>query len=199
MSPQACDYRQVGNGNSSGGAFHEAAIGLGSNLGQSCAILQAAWQDFQAHPDIFPQALSSPYRSQPIDMESANWFVNAAALIRTRLTPYSLLHLLQAIEARYGRLRNPQVHGYQDRTLDLDLLLYDELVLHDDHLIIPHPRMERRLFVLAPLAEIAGARSHPLSRKTMSALCADLKKNVGNQIVEKLSWDKCLPGASPKK
>lgn len=199
MSPQAGDTVQVGNGYFSEGDFHVAAIGLGSNLGQSCAILQAAWQDLQAHPDIFPQALSSPYRSQPIDMESAHWFVNAAALIRTRLTPYSLLHLLQAIEARYGRTRKPQVHGCQDRTLDLDLLLYDELVLHDHHLIIPHPRMEQRLFVLAPLTEIAGDRNHPLSRKTMSALCADLKKNVGNQIVEKLSWDKCLPGASPKK
>jgi 2-amino-4-hydroxy-6-hydroxymethyldihydropteridine diphosphokinase len=199
MSLQADDYGQEGNGNSFGGEFHEAAIGLGSNLGQSCAILQAAWQDLQAHPDIFPRAFSSPYRSQPVEMDSANWFTNAVALFGTRLTPHSLLHLLQAIEARYGRLRNPQVHGFQDRTLDLDLLLYDELVLHDDHLIIPHPRMERRLFVLAPLAEIAGARSHPLSRKMMSALCADLKKNVGNQIVEKLSWDKCLPGDSPKK
>ena len=199
MSSQAGDTGQVGNGNSSGGDFHEAAIGLGSNLGQSCAILQAAWQDLRAHPDIFPQALSSPYRSHPVDMNSAHWFVNAAALIRTRLTPHSLLHLLQAIEARHGRLRNPQVHGCQDRTLDLDLLLYDELVLYDDYVIIPHPRMEQRLFVLEPLAEIAGNRSHPLSRKTMRALCADLKKNVGNQIVEKLPWDMCIPGAPPKK
>jgi 2-amino-4-hydroxy-6-hydroxymethyldihydropteridine diphosphokinase len=198
MSPQAGDSGQVGNGNSSGGEFHEAAIGFGSNLGQSCAILQAAWQALQAHPDIFSRALSSPYRSQPVDMESAHWFVNAVALIRTRLTPHSLLHLLHAIEARYGRLRNPQAHGCQDRTLDLDLLFYDELVLHDDQVIIPHPRMEQRLFVLEPLAEIAGNRNHPLSRKTMSALCADLKKNVGNQIVEKLSWDKCIPDVSPK-
>jgi len=199
MSPQAGDSGQVGNGNSSEDEFHEAAIGLGSNLGQSCAILQAAWQNLRDHPDILPQVLSSPYRSHPVDMDSANWFVNAAALIRTRLTPHSLLHLLQTIEVRYGRLRNPQVHGCQDRTLDLDLLLYDELVLYDDYLIIPHPRMEQRLFVLEPLAEIAGNRSHPLSRKTMSALCADLKKNVGNQIVEKLSWDMCIPGAPPKK
>jgi 2-amino-4-hydroxy-6-hydroxymethyldihydropteridine diphosphokinase len=115
------------------------------------------------------------------------------------LTPYYLLHLLQAIEARYGRTRKPQVHSCQDRTLDLDLLLYDELILQDDQVIIPHPRMEQRLFVLEPLAEIAGARNHPLSRKTMNALCADLKKNVGNQIVEKLSWDRCIPGAPPKK
>jgi 2-amino-4-hydroxy-6-hydroxymethyldihydropteridine diphosphokinase len=199
MSPQAGNSGQVGNGSAFGGEFHEAAIGFGSNLGQSCAIMQAAWQDLQAHPDIFPWALSSPYRSHPIDMDSANWFVNAVALIRTRLTPHSLLHLLQTIEARYGRLRNPQVQGYQDRTLDLDLLLYDELILQDDQVIIPHPRMEQRLFVLEPLAEIAGARNHPLSRKTMNALCADLKKNVGNQIVEKLSWDKRIPGAPPKK
>jgi 2-amino-4-hydroxy-6-hydroxymethyldihydropteridine diphosphokinase len=198
MSSQAGDFGKIGNSNSSGGEIHEAAIGLGSNLGQSCVILQAAWQNLQAHPDIFPRAFSSLYRSQPVDMDSTNWFTNAAALFGTRLEPHSLLSLLQTIEARYGRIRNPQIHGCRDRTLDLDLLLYDDLVLHDDHVIIPHPRMEQRLFVLAPLAEIAGGHSHPLSRKTMSALCAELKKNVGNQFVEKLSWDQCISGASPK-
>jgi 2-amino-4-hydroxy-6-hydroxymethyldihydropteridine diphosphokinase len=198
MSPHAGDSGLVGNGNSSGVEFHEAAIGLGSNLGQSCVILQMAWQELQDHPGIFPLALSSPYRSQPVNMDSANWFVNAVALVRTRLTPHSLLQQLQTIEARYGRIRNPQVHGCQDRTLDLDLLLYDNLVLHTDHVIIPHPRMEQRLFVLAPLAEIAGDRSHPLSRKTMRTLCADLKKNTGNQFIEKLFWDQCVPVTPPK-
>jgi 2-amino-4-hydroxy-6-hydroxymethyldihydropteridine diphosphokinase len=189
--PLASDAGQAGE--LCAAEVHEAAIGLGSNQGQSCTILQAAWQDLQEHPDISPLAFSSPYRSQPFGLDSANWFVNAAALVRTRLRPHSLLHLLQSIEKRYGRVRNYNVHGYQDRTLDLDLLLYDDLILHADHLVIPHPRMEHRLFVLAPLAEIAGDRCHPLSQKKISLLFAGLERNAEHQIVEKCCWAPSLP------
>jgi len=180
------------------GADFEVAIGLGSNLGSPLAILRAAWLDLQGHPAIVPLALSSPYRSRPVDMESANWFVNAAALVRTRLTPHVLLHLLHTIEARHGRVRNPDAHGYQDRTLDLDLLFYGDLVLHADHLIIPHPRVEQRLFVLAPLVEIAGGRTHPLVGKTIGTLLADLKKDFANQMVERISWEGGLSSFAPE-
>jgi 2-amino-4-hydroxy-6-hydroxymethyldihydropteridine diphosphokinase len=196
MTQQAGSVRQ--DGNSSGVGFRVAAIGLGGNVGQSCLILQNAWRDLQDHPDIFPVALSSPYRSQPVDMDSSSLFVNAAALIRTRLTPHSLLHLLHSIEARYGRIRSQQIHGYRDRTLDLDLLLYDDLILHTDDLVIPHPRMEQRLFVLAPLAEIAGDRTHPIKKKMMRALWGDHENNLGDQYVEKFCWDQCGPMVLPK-
>jgi 2-amino-4-hydroxy-6-hydroxymethyldihydropteridine diphosphokinase len=184
---QADDYKPEGDVPDT--PFHVAALGLGSNLGQSLAVLQAAWRDVQDHPGIFPLALSSPYRSQPVDMVSANWFINAAALIRTRLTPHALLFVLQSIEAQYGRVRISSDHGYQDRILDLDILLYDEQVVHTDQVIIPHPRMEHRLFVLAPLAEIAGDRIHPLRRKTIRSLWLDVKKNMKNQSVEICCWD----------
>ena len=168
--------------------FHEAGIGLGSNQGDSIEILQTAWQRLQSHPSIYPVALSAPYRSQPVDMVSTSWFVNAAALVRTTLPPYDLLRELQAIETRYGRVRPEQATGYQDRTLDLDLLFYDELIFEADDLIIPHPRMHQRLFVLEPLAEIAGDRVHPQRGKHIRELLLDLKKIDNNQIVERMRW-----------
>jgi len=173
-------------GDSFGVVLHEAAIGLGSNMGHSEAILKTAWQDMLAHPGIFSLAHSSFFHSQPVGMDSPNWFVNAAALVRTWLTPYALLHLLHTIEARHGRSRNPEVDKWQDRILDLDLLFYDDLVLQMDHLVIPHPRMEQRLFVLAPLAEIAGSHPHPISGKTIDALLAELKDHADNQLIRKI-------------
>lgn len=177
---------------------HEVAIGLGSNLGSSIAILQAAWQDLLDYPGIDGLALSSPYRSQPVGMNSDHWFVNAAALVRTRLAPYPLLRLLHAIEARRGRVRHPDARGYQDRTLDLDLLLYDALVLDGEHLTIPHPRMDQRLFVLAPLAEIAGERIHPRSGKTIGALLSDLQRKDDQQRVRRISWSQRPAAFIPK-
>lgn len=168
--------------------LHEAGIGLGSNLGDSLEILQSAWRQLQEDPAIAAVALSSPYRSQPVDMVSANWFINAAALVRTTLTPHALLQVLQRIEVRCGRDRSGQSAGYQDRTLDLDLLWYDALIFYSEDLIIPHPRMRERLFVLEPFAEIMGERIHPLSGKSVRELLLDLRKKENNQIVERIRW-----------
>jgi len=167
---------------------HEAAIGFGSNLGQSLAILAAAWQELGDCPALIPVALSSPYRSRPLGMASANWFVNAAALVRTTLSPDALLRFLHTVEERHGRTRRPASAGYQDRTLDLDLLLYDDLLLAAEGLTVPHPRLARRLFVLAPLAEIAADRLHPQYQKTIGALLTELQQNSHGQTVERISW-----------
>ena len=179
MNPQAAG---------AGSGTHEAGIGLGSNLGNSIEILWSVWGQLQNHPAIEPVALSAPYRSSPVGMVSAHWFVNAAALVRTTLSPHALLQELQAIETCCGRVRPVQGTGYQDRTLDLDLLFYEGLILHSDQLIIPHPRMRERLFVLEPLTEIAGDWICPLSGKQIGELLGNLKKYDTNQVVERMLW-----------
>ncbi len=135
--------------------LHTAVLGLGSNVGRSAQILQDAWHDLEDGTEIVAWRLSSPYRSKPVDMESCHWFVNAVGILKTVLPPVVLLRRLQAVEARFGRMRDPQKNGYQDRTLDLDLLLYDDIVLATSELLVPHPRMHLRRFVLEPLLEIA--------------------------------------------
>ncbi len=134
--------------------MHQAYIGLGSNLGDSRDVLQTAWTRLAGAPDISCLALSAPYRTEPVDMETTHWFVNAVGFLETNLSPNELLDQLHLLEHKAGRQRLGGVSGYQDRILDLDLLLYDDFVIKTSVLSLPHPQMTRRVFVLKPLAEI---------------------------------------------
>lgn len=165
-----------------------ACIGLGSNLGDSLTLVYQAWEELGRHPNIEPIALSPPFRSEPVGMASSNWFVNAAALIRCNLDPASLLAVLQNIEHRFGRRRDPALKGYQDRTLDLDLLLYDQLIREEADPILPHPAMHERLFVLEPLALIAPDFIHPVLGLSVMELRNDLWKKENQPPLEKLNW-----------
>ncbi len=168
-------------------AGHEACLGLGSNLGPSAMILRSVLYGLRRHPLLRFAAFSSFYESEPVGMRSRNHFINAAVSVRTSLPPLVLLSAVQNIEYRYGRIRLPEAdEGHQDRTLDIDILLYDNKVLTDRDLTIPHPRMLERLFVLEPLAEIAGDHMHPLAGKTIRALLQELKANEPEQRIIKL-------------
>lgn len=173
-------------------SLSHAAIGMGANLGADMAgkeaVLLAAWYGLHQQPHIQPLQLSSPYHSAPHDMQSNNCFVNAVALVATRLNPLNLLHFLLQLEAQHGRRRNPHAQGYQDRSLDLDLLFFDNLHIESEALTLPHPRMAGRLFVLAPLAELLPDWQHPVLHRSAAELCADLNV-LATQQVRRSQWN----------
>lgn len=132
-------------------------IGIGANLGNAAATVNAAIDRLAALPDSRLLARSASYRSAPVDAIGPE-FVNAVAAIETMLPARSLLDALLAIEQDFGRERP---YRNAPRTLDLDLLLYGDAVIDEPGLIVPHPRMHLRAFVLAPLAELAPQLSIP--------------------------------------
>jgi 2-amino-4-hydroxy-6-hydroxymethyldihydropteridine diphosphokinase len=129
-----------------------AFVGLGANLGEPQAQVRAAAAALSEIPRTQLLALSPLYRSAPVGVGAQPDFVNAVAEIETGLTARALLDALLAIEARFGRTREAPGAA---RRLDLDLLLYADSVIDEPGLMVPHPRMHRRAFVLAPLAQIA--------------------------------------------
>lgn len=143
-----------------------AAIGLGSNLGESPQILAGAIAALDAHPEIAVVARSAWYRTAPIGPPQPD-YLNGCALLHTSLAPESLLAALLAIELQFGRERRQR---WGPRTLDLDLLLYDGAIVETPTLQIPHPRLQERAFVLVPLAEIAPDWRHPRSDRCIRAL-----------------------------
>jgi 2-amino-4-hydroxy-6-hydroxymethyldihydropteridine diphosphokinase len=158
---------------------HIAYIGLGSNLENPLDQLRRAFADIDKLPDTRVVARSSLYRSAPIGLLDQPDFVNAVAKIETALTPQALLQALLQIEHRHGRERTIR---NAPRTLDLDVLLYDDMQLNEPGLTIPHPQMHLRAFVLRPLLEIAPDAGIPGVGSAQSSLL-----NCMNQILERIS------------
>lgn len=131
-------------------SFTLAWIGIGGNLGDARATVQEAIAHLARLPQSQLLRSSSLYRTAPID-SSGDDYVNAVALISTSLAAIDLLHALQAIELQHGRERP---YRNAPRTLDLDVLMYGDARLESEELIVPHPRMAQRAFVLAPMLEI---------------------------------------------
>ena len=113
---------------------------------------------------------SDYYESEPWGFESATWFINQALRIDTPLTPEQLLHTVQHIEQQLGRIRTVPSGVYTSRPIDIDILFYDNNVIHTPALTIPHPLLHQRRFALLPLCDIAPDYIHPLLHKTATAL-----------------------------
>jgi len=146
----------------------KCAIALGSNQGDSLDILEKSLQALNQIPGIMLNATSSWYKTEPMDTPQPQPdYINGCALLSTEQTPEELLTLLQATEIQFGRVEKGTL---QPRTLDLDLLLYGDLVLNTPTLTIPHPRMVERAFVLVPLAEIAPEWIEPASNNKIAKL-----------------------------
>jgi 2-amino-4-hydroxy-6-hydroxymethyldihydropteridine diphosphokinase len=132
--------------------MNTAYVALGANLGNPTAAVLAAFAALANLPESRVARCSSLYRTSPVGILSQPDFVNAVAVLETTLAPEALLDALLDIEARFGRVRRER-NG--PRTLDLDLLLYDDIELDLPRLTLPHPRLHLRAFVLLPLAEVA--------------------------------------------
>ena len=160
---------------------HTTYISVGSNLGRkldNCHTGTAALTD-SAHVRLIDQ--SPVYRTEPVDYLDQDWFVNYVVKIRTDLDPLDLLEFIHSIEHTAGRLRDSVRFG--PRVLDLDIILFDDLVLDDSNITIPHPRMHKRRFVLKPICDIDPDINHPVLQQTMLTLLANLD-DAEQRIIE---------------
>jgi 2-amino-4-hydroxy-6-hydroxymethyldihydropteridine diphosphokinase len=163
-----------------------AYIALGSNLGDREDYLRSAIATLSSLGNV--GAVSSFYETEPVGTIPQPDFLNAVAELRTQLQPQDLLAALLRVEQQHGRDRSA-APAKGPRTLDLDLLSYDDLVLESPTLTLPHPAMAERRFVLAPLAEIAPGWRHPIREKTAAQLLDELAFEKGSHIpiVRKIS------------
>jgi 2-amino-4-hydroxy-6-hydroxymethyldihydropteridine diphosphokinase len=152
----------------------KAYVGLGSNLGEREEQIRLALEQLAVLPETSLARVSSLYDTAPVgELDQPN-FLNAVALVETDLTARQLLWNLLLVERRLGRVRTPGTR-YGPRTIDLDLLLYGDLVVEEDDLQVPHPELAQRAFVLVPLVELEPTLLHPVLGETMVGLLARLK------------------------
>ncbi len=152
--------------------WHEVYLAVGSNMGDKEAYIRAGIEALNRHPQIVVERISELLETEPYGGVEQAMFLNGALKIRTLLSPGELLSVLHSVEAEANRER--LVH-WGPRTLDLDIIFYDKLVYEDDDLIIPHVDMQNRYFVLKPLSELAPNYRHPVLKRTVSELLADVK------------------------
>ena len=168
-----------------------AYVGLGSNLGCRRKNIQQAWARLGKVEGVKLIVLSSPYSSAPVGMKSANRFLNAVGSLRTSLPPDELLAEMLTVEGGLGRKRSLN-NRPEDRTIDLDLLYWGNRVSTGPDLVLPHPEIANRLFVLWPLAEIEPDLLHPVLQKTSMEMLQELmtkqkEPDPGSQV-RKTSW-----------
>ncbi len=145
-------------------------IGIGTNLGDRKAHLERARRCLGEIPDTRLVAFSDAYETAPVGPVDQDDFLNAAAELDTQLAPVDLLAALRQIEQNAGRTAEARQVKWGPRTLDLDILLYGDQVLSQDDLVVPHPMLHERWFVLKPLADLAPGAVHPVLQMTVGEL-----------------------------
>jgi 2-amino-4-hydroxy-6-hydroxymethyldihydropteridine diphosphokinase len=163
--------------------LHTAYIGIGSNLESPAENCLKAVEHLNAHSDLTLVERSSLYQSEPFGLADQDWFVNSVIQLTTLLSPEELLQTCLSIEQVMGRTR---AEKWGPRIIDLDILFYDDLILKQEGLEIPHPGIPERSFVLAPMNEIAPEFIHPALKKSMRILLAEIPNP---QSVNRLSSD----------
>ena len=148
----------------------EAYIAFGSNIGDREANINRALGILKQKIKIIK--ISPLYQTKPMYLENQEWFLNGAAKVETELTPKGLLDFLKSTEKTMGR---KDVGRNGPRIIDLDILFYSDRVLNETNLLIPHPKLQERAFVLVPLAEIEPNLIHPIYKKSIATLLSELK------------------------
>jgi 2-amino-4-hydroxy-6-hydroxymethyldihydropteridine diphosphokinase len=148
-----------------------AYVGLGSNQGDRCGYLESGVRQIELDPGVRLVATSTVYETPPIGYVPQPHFLNAVVSIETALAPAQLLRILRRVEDDHGRQRRIR---WGPRTLDLDLLIHGEEIVETEELILPHPRLTARCFVLVPLCEIAPDLRHPVSGKALQEYESEL-------------------------
>lgn len=152
---------------------HTAYIGIGSNLKSPAENCLRTIELLNAHSNLTLVARSSLYQSEPFGITDQDWFVNSVVQLTTSLSPEQLLQACLSIEQAMGRTR---AEKWGPRIIDLDILFYDDLILKQDGLEIPHPGIAERSFVLAPMCEIAPEFIHPKLKKSIQILLTEIPK-----------------------
>lgn len=148
-----------------------AYIGIGSNVGDKLNNCRKAIDLINTIDGCTVTDRSRFYRTEPVGVISQDWYVNGAIRIETALSPYQLLRSLLSIESDMGRIRRRK---WEPRVIDLDILLYENEVIEEEALTIPHPLMHARRFVLTPMVQLNPGLVHPVFGRTLSALMNDL-------------------------
>jgi 2-amino-4-hydroxy-6-hydroxymethyldihydropteridine diphosphokinase len=170
-----------------------AYLGLGSNVGDKRGNIVGALGLISTWSRVLQ--VSSLYKTEPVGFKDQDWFLNCAARIATDLAPRLLLERLKSIEKELGRIERIRDGP---RTIDLDILFYDGLVLKEEGLTLPHPRLEGRMFVLAPLCEIAASLVHPLRLKTVAELRDLAPRSAGVDRLAPPPGSEEIAAASPR-
>lgn len=149
-----------------------AFIGIGANMERPAEMCRTAVGELAGIPGVRLLRTSSLYRTEPVGPQEQGWFINAVAEIRTDLSPGPLLKALKEIERRLGRTEGVK---WGPRVIDLDILFYGQEVFREGELVIPHPELHRRRFVLVPLNELAAYAIHPAFGVSVRGLLDRLK------------------------
>lgn len=149
-------------------------LSLGSNKGDRIGYVQQATSLLGSTEGISIIRTSAFYETEPWNMNSQNWFVNAVVEVKTSLSPEALLVECQRIETLLGRSKNI-FNDYEDRTIDIDILFYNKEIINEENLTIPHKYLHLRAFTLVPLLELIPDFEHPVLHKSISDLHSDLE------------------------
>ncbi|MBU8881387.1 2-amino-4-hydroxy-6-hydroxymethyldihydropteridine diphosphokinase [Bacillus sp. FJAT-29790] len=158
---------------------NEAYLSLGSNIGDRNENLKEAIENLEASPEIKVINTSSIYETDPVGYENQEQFLNMVIQVETTLEPIALLDTCHEIEKNLGRKRDIR---WGPRTIDLDILLYNQENIETDKLIVPHPRMQERAFVVIPLLEIQSCIKLPTMEVSLQAVLGDIPDRKGVRI-----------------